>query len=238
MVALPVAIPLVGPSGPNLDVAVVQGSVQRALASDRLLQTSEVAASHIRLHRTLADRPPQLAVWPENALADDPTVDPALGRAVGSAIREVGSPTLVGAVRALPDGRYANQTLLYSGHGEVLGRYTKVHLVPFGEYVPWPKVFGWTERYRRGNVDLVPGSDIRVFHVAGTTVGTPICFENTFPDLFRRFVGLGAAVVVVTTNDSSFLLTEASREHVIFSQLRAVETGRWVIQAAISGRAR
>jgi apolipoprotein N-acyltransferase len=235
VVVLPVAIPSPRPIGQNLDVAVVQGSVPLALASDRLLQTSEVAASHIRLHRTLSGRPPQLAVWPENALADDPTVDAALGRAVGSAIRDVGSPTLVGAIRALPDGRYANQTLLYSGRGDVLGRYTKVHLVPFGEYVPWPGLFGWTERYRRGNVDLVPGSSIRVFHVAGTTVGTPICFENAFPDLFRRFVALGAEVMIVTTNDSSFLFTEASREHVILSQLRAVETGRWVVQAAISG---
>lgn len=228
-------IPMPAPSGAKLDVAVVQGSVPRDLASDRLLQTSAVAASHVRLHRTLASDPPQLAVWPENALADDPTVDPVLGAAVVSAIRDVGAPTFVGAIRSLPDGRYANQTILYSGTGRVLGRYTKTHLVPFGEYVPLPGVFGWTERYRRGNVDLVPGRSIRVFDVAGTTVGTPICFENTFPDLFRRFVALGANVMIVTTNDSSFLLTEASREHVIFSQLRAVETGRWVVQAAVSG---
>jgi apolipoprotein N-acyltransferase len=232
---LPAAIPLPVPGGRPLDVAVVQGSVPRALVSDRLLQTSEVAASHIRLHRTLAGDPPDLAVWPENALAEDPAADSVLGSAVSAAVREVGAPALIGALRALPDGGYANQTLLYDGSGSILSRYTKVHLVPFGEYVPWRGLFGWAERYRGGNVDLVPGTTVHDFRVAGTIVGTPICFENTFPDLFRRFVHLGASVMIVTTNDSSYLLTEASREHTIFSQLRAVETGRWVVQAAISG---
>jgi apolipoprotein N-acyltransferase len=232
---LPAVIPMTSPAGPPLDVAVVQGSVPRALASDRLLQTSEVAASHLRLHRTLAGDPPDLAVWPENALAEDPAADPVLAHAVSAAIRAVGAPALVGALRALPDGRYANQTLLYDRSGRILSRYTKVHLVPFGEYVPWRGLFGWTERYRGGNVDLVAGTTIHDFRAAGTTVGTPICFENTFPNLFRRFVRLGASVMIVTTNDSSYLLTEASREHTIFSQLRAVETGRWVVQAAISG---
>ncbi len=234
-VLLPVAIPVPMPSGRTLDVAVVQGSVPRALAGDRLLQTSEVAASHIALNRRLSSNPPDLAVWPENALADDPATDPALGRAVSDSVRATGSPTLIGAIRALPDGRYANQTLLYDGQGRIVGRYTKVHLVPFGEYVPLPALFGWTERFRQGNVDLVPGRALRVFHVDGVAVGTPICFENTFPDLFRRFVSMGAGVMVLTTNDSSYLLTEASREHTIFSQLRAVETGRWVVQAALSG---
>ncbi len=233
--ALPFAVPLPKPDGPALDVAVVQGSVPRALASDRLLQTSAVATSHIALNRRLAADPPDLAVWPENALADDPTVDPVLGAAVSASIRAVGSPALVGAIHSLPDGRYTNQTLFYDGAGRVVGRYTKVHLVPFGEYVPFPGLFGWTERYREGNVDLVPGTALRDFRVHGVSVGTPICFENTFPDLFRRFVALGARVMIVTTNDSSYLLTEASREHTIFSQLRAVETGRWVVQAAISG---
>jgi apolipoprotein N-acyltransferase len=231
----PWVLPVPAPDGPALDVAVVQGSVPRALASDRLLQTSEVAASHIRLHRTLAGDPPDLAVWPENALAEDPASDPVLGREVAASIRAVGAPTLVGAIRSLPGRRYANQTLLYDGQGRVVGRYTKVHLVPFGEYVPWRRFFAWTERYRQGNVDLVPGRAVRVFRIDGTVIGTPICFENTFPDLFRRFVAMGANVMIVTTNDSSYLLTEASREHVIFSQLRAVETGRWVVQAAISG---
>jgi apolipoprotein N-acyltransferase len=232
---LPTLIPIPAAAGPHLDVAVVQGNVPLALASDRLLQTSVVAANHIRLHRTLASNPPQLAVWPENALYADPAADPGLGSVVRAAISSVGAPTLVGVVADAPGGRFYNQTLLYSPQGQIVDRYTKIHLVPFGEYIPFKAVLGWTDRYRRGNALLAPGHQIHVFDVAGMRVATPICFENVFPDLFRRFVAAGANVVVVTTNDSSFLFSPASREHVIMSQLRAVETGRWIVQAAVSG---
>ena len=237
---LPVAIPLPAATGPGLDVAVVQGNVPLSFASDRLLQTQAVALNHIRLHRRLLADPPDLAVWPENSLPSDPATDPVLGPKVAASIREVGAPTLVGAVADAPGDRYArqryyNQVLLYTGEGRIAARYSKIHLVPGGEYVPFPRLFSWTNRYRRGNAILAPGHELRLFRVDGVSVATPICFENVFPDLFRRFVDAGAGIVVLTTNDSSFLFSEASREHVIDSQLRAVETGRWVVQAAVSG---
>jgi apolipoprotein N-acyltransferase len=235
-VVAPALIPVAAADGgPGLEVAVVQGNVPLALAHDRLLQTAAVGESHIRLHRTLAARAPDLAVWPENALADDPAVDVQLGRDVSGAIGSVGAATLVGAIREAPGERFYNQVLQYSGDGRILSRYTKNHLVPFGEYVPFHSILGWTQRYRRGNADLARGHDITLFRVDGVVVGTPICFENAFPDLFRRFVAKGADLMVVSTNDSSFLFSPASREHVIMSQLRAVETGRWVVHAAVSG---
>jgi len=240
VVVIPTPIPLPSANGPRLDVAVVQGNVPLAFASDRLLQTEAVARNHIRLHEALASNPPQLAVWPENSLPDDPRPGTALGRAVAASIRRVGAPTLVGAIQRAPGDRYYarrwyNQVVLFSGDGRIVGRYSKLHLVPGGEYVPWPRLLAWTDRYRRGNAILAPGRSIHLFRVDGVRVGTPICFEDVFPNLFRRFVGDGAGIMVLTTNDSSFLFSEASREHLIDSQLRAVETGRWVVQAAISG---
>jgi apolipoprotein N-acyltransferase len=232
---IPALIPIPAAAGPRLRVAVVQGNVPRSLASDRFLQSDAVVQNHIRLNHELQGDPPDLAIWPENALAVDPTVDTAVGEPVADSIRAVGAPTLVGAIGDAPGGRFYNEVLLYSGDGRVVASYVKTHLVPFGEHIPWPAVFGWTQRYREGLVDLEPGKRITLFHIDGTTVGTPICFENTFPDLFRRFVAAGAAVVVVSTNDSTWLESPVSREHVIMSQLRAVENGRWVIQAAISG---
>ena len=232
---LPALIPVRGAGGPGLDVAVVQGNVPTSVASDRLLQSDQVAANHIALNRTLASDPPDLAVWPENALSDDPARDPALGRAVAASIREVGAPTIVGAISPARGGRFYNQALLYAPDGRIVGRYTKIHLVPFGEYIPMRSLLGWTQRYRRGLPTLSPGNRVKLFRVDGALVGTPICFENTFPGLFRRFVADGASLMVVTTNDSSYLRSPASREHVIMSQLRAVETGRWIVQAAVSG---
>ncbi len=235
-VLAPALIPLPAATGRPLSVAVVQGNVPRAIASDPLLRGDIVERNEIELHRTLGANPPQLVVWPENSLDQDPLVDPAAGQPLAEVVRQVGVPTLVGAIQQAPGGRFYNVSLLYDRSGQVIGRYAKIHLVPFGEYVPFPSVFGWTEQYRRGNVDFSAGHRVTVFHVDGVAVGTPICFENVFPGLFRRFVAAGANLVVVTTNDSSFLTSPASPEHVIFSQLRAVETGRWVVEAAISGQ--
>jgi apolipoprotein N-acyltransferase len=232
---LPGLITLPEATGPALEIAVVQGSVPRALAHDRLLQSESVGESHIQLHRQLAADPPDLAVWPENALDRDPAGDPDLAARVSGSIRDVGATTLVGAITEAPEDRFYNQVLLYSSRGEVQDRYTKTHLVPFGEYVPFRRFLGWTDRYRPTARDLAPGNRLILFDIDGVAVATPICFENAFPDLFRRFVSLGAEVVVLTTNDSSFLETVASREHVIMSEIRAVETGRWIVQGAISG---
>jgi apolipoprotein N-acyltransferase len=236
VVLVPSLIPLPPASGAKVDVAVVQGNVPRELAYDRYLQSRAIGQSHMRLHRQLRSDPPDLAVWPENSLDEDPGHDPILGRQVAGAIRSVGAPALVGAIATGTGGRFYNQTLLYSRRGQTLGRYTKVHLVPFGEYVPFRSVLGWTNRYRRTQRELTPGTALRLFDVGRVRVGTPICFENAYPDLFRRFVAHGATVMVVTTNDSSFLRSVASSEHVIMSKLRAVETGRWVVHAAISGQ--
>ena len=231
----PALIPLPEARGPAVDTAIVQGNVPLGLADDRFLQSRKVGENHMLLHRRLRSDPPDLAVWPENSLDEDPTRNRTLRRQVSSTIRSVDAQALVGAVTEGPGGRFFNQTLLYAENGTVVGRYTKMHLVPFGEYIPFRSVLGWTNRYRRTTRELTPGNSLQLFDVAGVRLGAPICFENGYPDLFRRFVARGANLMVVSTNDSSFLRTVASREHVILSELRAVETGRWIVHAAISG---
>jgi apolipoprotein N-acyltransferase len=222
-------------SGPSVDVAVVQGNAPRERATDFYLRSRDVAANHIRLNLRLATNPPDLAVWPENALDVDPAQDPVLRAAVEASIRTVGVPTLAGAVTDAPGDHWFNQVLFYSPQGQVVDRYTKIHPVPFGEYVPFRKLLGWVEQLRVVPRDIAPGHAIRLFQIDGVRIGTPICFENIFPNLFRKFAGAGANLMIVTTNDSSWGGTAASREHVIMSQIRAVETGRWIVQAAISG---
>jgi len=235
LVMVPALIPLPATVGPRLDVAVVQGSVDKRQAAGFYLRSRQVAENHIRLHRSLAQDPPDLAVWPENSLDVDPTADPGLAAEVTGVVRAVGVPTLAGAVTDAPGDRFLNQVLYYSGQGRILDRYSKIHPVPFGEYVPLRPILGWVEQLRYVPRDIAPGHQFHLFDVRGVRVATPICFENAFPDLFRRFVADGANLMIVATNDSSYADSAASREHVTMSQMRAVETGRWVVQAAISG---
>ena len=232
---LPTFVPTPAVAGPRLRVAVIQGNVPRELATQRLLQSGVVADNHVRLNLQLRADPPDLAVWPENALDDDPAANAALGERVAASIRAVGSPTLVGAVTDAPANHFFNQMLFYSGRGELVGRYTKIHLVPFGEYVPFRRLLGWVEQLRAVPRDFLPGRRFVMFDVKGLKIAAPICFENTVPNLFRTFVDRGANIVVLGTNDSSFQLSVASKEHVIMSQVRAVENARWIVQAAISG---
>lgn len=232
----PVAIPLPEPDGPAVDVAVVQGNVPLEIGTaSRIIEDAIVAENHAGLHGTLQGDPPDLVVWPENALDRDPTRDPELGPVVVEAIREVGAPTLVGAITQTPDGRLLNEDLLYTAGGEVVDRYAKNHILPFGEFVPFRDALDWIPDIRRVRADLSPGTQPGRFAIGDVRFAAIICFENAFADLVRDFVTPDEGFLVVSTNNSTFGISAAPEQHIVLSELRAVESGRWVVHAALSG---
>lgn len=234
--AAPLAIPFPSAAGPDVDVALIQGNVPLEIGTaSRIIEDTIVAENHATLHRTLAADPPDLVVWPENALDRDPTLDPNLGPLVVDAIREVGTPTLVGAITQTPDGRLFNEDLLYTAGGEVAARYAKNHPLPFGEFVPFRDALDWIPDINRVRADLTPGTHPGRFDIAGLRFAAIICFENAFPDLVRDFVTEDQGFLVVSTNNSTFGVTAAPEQHLVLSKLRAVESGRWVVHAALSG---
>jgi apolipoprotein N-acyltransferase len=233
---VPAVVPTPTPDGPPVDVAVVQGSVPLSVGTgSRLIEDRIVAENHGALHLRLAQDPPDLAVWPENALDQDPTRDPALGGLVADSIRTVGAPALVGAITQTDDGRLLNEDLLYEPGGRVTGRYAKNHLLPFGEYVPFREALDWIPDVRLVRADLSPGNQPGRFRLAFGSFAAIICFENAFPSLVRDYVTEGSGLLVVSTNNSTFGVTAAPEQHVVLSELRAVESGRWVVHGALSG---
>ncbi len=237
LAVLPAAVPLAEPDGREVEVAVVQGNVPIEIGTaSRIIEDDLVAANHARLHLELAADPPDLVVWPENALDRDPTRDPVLGPVVEEAIRTVGVPTLVGAITETPNGRLLNENLLYTASGEVVDRYAKNHLLPFGEFVPARRFLDWIPDVRRVRADLSPGDEPGRFRVPGVgELASVICFENAFPDLVRDFVTENSGFLVVSTNNSTFGISAAPEQHVVLSKMRAVESGRWVVHGALSG---
>lgn len=245
LVAAPLALPLglAGASAGELDVALVQGNVPRGAFTGTPAQRRgrtgpedvTIIRNHVRLSEPLAAAPPDLVIWPENAVDRDPLADRDIGLLVEGAVRTVGAPFLVGAILDVPGKGFRNTNLLYDPDGRVRATYDKIHLVPFGEYVPWP----WLRRYvgalEQIPEDGIPGEGPVVFDVGGAKVGAVICFESTYPDLVRSFVREGAQIIVVSTNNASFRRSPASRQHLQMSRLRAVEEGRVVVHAAISG---
>ena len=233
---LPGAIPISEPSGPRVDVAIVQGNVPLAVATrSRIIVDRQVAESHAQLHLQLAEDPPDLAVWPENALDRDPTRDPEIGALVEDSIRAVGAWTLVGAITQTDDDRLLNEDLLYTPDGSIIDRYAKIHLLPFGEYVPGRGLLDWIPDVQRVRADLSPGSEPGRFDIPSGRFAAVICFENAFDELIRESVTADVGFVVVSTNNSTFGVSPAPEQHLVLSELRAVETGRWVVHAALSG---
>jgi apolipoprotein N-acyltransferase len=191
---------------------------------------------NVERHLALAQDPPDLVVWGEGSLDPGAAADPQTREAVTAAIAAVGAPTLAGAVIDDQDGSQHTSTLAFDGTGAVVDRYDKVRLVPFGEYVPWRERLGFLDAIDQVAVDRVPGEEIHDLKVPGLPpIRAPICYENSFPSIDREMVRLGAQMLVVTINNASYERTAASEQHLLMSRLRAVENGRWVVHAAVSG---
>ncbi|MGZ4133248.1 MAG: apolipoprotein N-acyltransferase [Actinomycetota bacterium] len=238
VVIAPVAIPFSTPNGRWLDVATVQVDVRVPPGTSPVEEDKIVAQRNIALHRTLAGEGsgPDLVLWGEGALDPGAQEDPATMAAVRGAIRAVGAPTAIGAVVNDPDGSQHTSELVFDGQGRLVDRYDKVHLVPFGEYVPWRRRLGFISAIQQIPVDRVPGPAIHTVTAPGLPpFGTPICFENAFPVIARTMVREGAWFLVVPVNNASYGFTAASDQHLQMSRMRAVETGRWIIDAAVSG---
>ena len=231
----PAAIPISLPDGPSVNVAALQVPVPKGAALQRAEEIRAIADLHVGLHRTLKERPPDLIVWAEDSLDVDPALDPVVGAQVREAIASVGAPTLAGVIAGPAGGRLFNQSVLYDGTGAVVDRHTKVHLVAFGEYVPWRSRLGFLDVLDQVRTDLTPGRVVRPLTLGDVSFGSLICFENLFPEVARSEVAQGAGFLVVPSNNTSYLTTAASRQHLNITRLRAAENARWALHSSLAG---
>ena len=135
-----------------------------------------------------------------------------------------------------PDGLPVNSVGVLSPSGQKISQYDKVHLVPFGEYVPYPKLFFFVDKISTEAGNFVPGGEVVVSRLEnGHRLGTFICYEAIFPDLVRRFAHDGAEVFVNVTNDAWFGDSAAPFQHFNMARMRAVENRRYLLRAANDG---
>ena len=182
--------------------------------------------------------PPALVVWPEVPASfyfgeDSFTQEYAEGIA-----RQTNSYFLMGIVALLREAegtKPLNSAILLNPGGGVISRYDKVHLVPFGEYVPLRSLLGFAGKLTAEIGDFVPGTRFVVSPLAGGQAGTFICYEAIFPDLVRRFVKNGAEVLVTISNDGWFGTTAARHQHLLMARMRAIENARYLLRATNTG---
>lgn len=176
-----------------------------------------------------------LIVLPESALARDPEADPALRQALVAIADTHDAVVLVNARHLGSRGQLFNANLAYDPDGRLQGIYAKQHLVPFGEFVPLRDELSFIGDLRQIPYDFTAGTTQRLFDVGAHPMGTVICYESAYPRLVREFVQEGAELLVVSTSDRSYGRSGIAAAHFAVAQMRAAETGRPVLQAAISG---
>ena len=119
--------------------------------------------------------------------------------------------------------------------GEITGKYDKIHLVPFGEYIPLSNLLFFIGSLGEGIGDFKPGKEFFNFSLPQGKFGVLICFEIIFPDLCRRFVKRGANFLVTITNDAWFGRSVAPYQHLLVSIPRTVETRRYLLRSTNTG---
>lgn len=255
-VAVLAAVPLsgvllAGPLGPPSDsagrtetVAVIQGGLPD-LKLGFESRAEQVLDNHVRQTMILAARVnsgaakrPDLVLWPENASDVDPYLDAGAFRKIDDAVKAIGAPVLVGAILQGPGADHRrNVGILWSPTTGPGARYTKRHPVPFAEYIPLRGLAEWVSSAAKTvTQDMVAGSGNGLLRGGPVPIGDVICFEVAYDGLVHSSVAAGAQLLVVQTNNATFGHTAETYQQLAMSQLRAVETGRTVIQAATTGK--
>ncbi len=222
----------------QLRVAVIQGNIPQERKWDDQYRR-EAIDIYSRLTRGFAGS--DLVVWPETAAPFFFEAESRWREELINLARRERVPLLFGspAMRIIPDQKpvLLNSAYLISplDEGVKIARYDKIHLVPFGEYVPIKALLFFVDKMAEGIGDFIPGSQIVVLEGAKEKVGVVICFEVIFPELVRQFVLQGARVMTTITNDAWFGRSAGPYQHFSMAVFRAVENRVPFARAANSG---
>jgi apolipoprotein N-acyltransferase len=190
-----------------LVVALVQGNIPQDVKWDPAFVLGSLQR-HVALTADAAERKPDLVLWPEAATTFFFQDGEALSKVILDASESAGAPIFFGSSAYEPDGggparalRYYNSAFLVRPGGRRDGRYDKIHLVPFGEYVPFRRLLPFLSRVATGiaSGDFTPGAEPSIFSLDGRRFGALICYEGIFPELSRDLVNHGADLLVNIT---------------------------------------
>ena len=222
---------------PSVSVSIVQGNIDQALKWNPAFQQGTIE-KYLRLSLSTRSRQPDLLVWPETAAPFYLLRDPRLTKMVIEGIRQTGTDFLIGSPSYIHRGKnpgYYNSVYLVQPDGEIQGKYDKVHLVPFGEYVPFKNWFPFIGKIVEAVGDFQPGQKGNTIQWKNFKLGVQICYEIIFPDLSRAMVKNNAALLVNVTNDAWYGKSSAPYQHFSMTVFRAVENRRALVRSANTG---
>ncbi|MWB97823.1 apolipoprotein N-acyltransferase [Agromyces sp. MMS17-SY077] len=227
------------PTADELKVAAIQGGADASLFTE--VRQGEVMQAHIdetvrALEGDGVIEDVDLVVWPENGADLDPLRSEASSRVLNSLAERYDAPFVVGTITARGDDFY-NTSLVWEAGVGVTDWYDKAHPVPFAEYMPdrafWrpfaPDLIDLVSR------DYTAGTRDAVFDVAGTVVSSAICFDISDDQLMYEMIGDGSQLILAQTNNADFGHTDESLQQLAIARMRAVETGRTVVNISTVG---
>ncbi|WP_341957391.1 apolipoprotein N-acyltransferase [Microbacterium sp. LWH13-1.2] len=218
----------------EMRIAAVQGNGPSGYFDER--EQYSIVQAQTDATAPLYGEDADLVVWPEGSLDYDPFQSDALARRMTLVATRMGAPLLANAATER-DGLYYNTSLLWTEEGTSEQIHDKRHPVPFGEYVPdraffnalAPDLIGLIQR------EYTPGSNSPVVDVDGVKVGLAICFDVIYDDVINEGLGAGAEVLVLQTNNADFRGTDENLQQLSFARMRAIETGRSVVNISTVG---
>lgn len=215
-------------SAGSMRVLAVQGGVDSSLFTD--LPRGAVLSAHADATLPYVDEQVDVVVWPENAADIDPLQDPSSAAVLDALSRRMQAPFLVGTITERND-KVFNSSVLWQYPNGMVDWYDKAHPVPFAEYMP-DRAF-WRP-FAPSLIDLIgrdytPGTRSNVLDVNGTKTGVAICFDIAYDNLIQEMIDGDAEVIFAQTNNADFGHTEESRQQLAIARMRALETGRSVV---------
>lgn len=248
--------------GPTVRVALLQASLDQDVVNRASENEERIRAAYHRLQARALTEGAEVVVWPEAALvprvpmsATDLLREGMVPRDVvesvatepDAALRRIPPAAVVGAITY--DRVFSEQTsrlvdvvrtsaIVTGAGGQVRGRFDKTHLVPFGEYVPWPLSL-LMDKLVSVQGTLTPGEEILALALPTTSgerpVGAMICYEGVFPEIARAYANAGATQLYNLTNDAWYGTSSAAWQHLYMYAMRATETARPIARAANTG---
>jgi apolipoprotein N-acyltransferase len=216
---------------PTIPVAAIQGNIAQSLKWNNL---PLAVRRYTSLTRQAVAQHARLIVWPETVMTTWLNLDRVLMRRIGTLARD-GNATIVAGAQEVAGSKVYDSLFIFQPDGSFV-TYRKRQLVPFAEHFPGEQFLGWlpyvgklVSRIDQGTVDGVYPT------AAGLSIAPMICWESTFADLAQAQMRNGAQLLVVSTDDAWFGETSGPYMHAQISQLRAIETGAYVVRAAATG---
>lgn len=224
-------------ASPSKLVTIVQGNIEQSKKWDSAFRTLTIE-KYLHLSLSAKDPKPDLIVWPETAAPFYFFHNVRLSKMVQKGVQKAGTSFLIGSPSFIHGERgikYYNSAYLINPDGTIHGKYDKVHLVPFGEYVPFKKWLPFLGKMVEQVGDFWPGKKGSTIKWGNYKLGVQICFEIIFPELSRAMANNNAVLLANLTNDAWYGHSSAPYQHFSMTVFRAIENRKALVRSANTG---